>query len=157
MPAQQKLENCDRSCIFLKAAMIFNVPVARYSGLKIPCSQLQRIFPVRNFNRSIIRSLTPQQAAGNALAISDQSKLSLASKVWVPVIPNIGPLQASSILNLDISSSKSAWAICFQGAEGLNLSVDFASGEKNLPDRSSGFIRRYLNSSPRSSISSSSS
>jgi len=25
-------------------------------------------FPVRNFNRSIIRSLTPQQAAGNALA-----------------------------------------------------------------------------------------
>jgi len=27
-------------------------------------------FPVRNFNRSIIRSLTPQQAAGNALAIT---------------------------------------------------------------------------------------
>jgi len=29
-------------------------------------------FPVRNFSRSIIRSLTPQQAAGNALAIAVQ-------------------------------------------------------------------------------------
>ena len=29
-------------------------------------------FPVRNFYRSIIRSLTPQQAAGNALAIAVQ-------------------------------------------------------------------------------------
>jgi hypothetical protein len=39
-------------------------------ALKIPCSKLQGIFPVRNLNRSIIRSLTPQQAAGNALAIA---------------------------------------------------------------------------------------
>jgi len=29
-------------------------------------------FPVRNFNRSIIRSLTPQPAAGNALAVAVQ-------------------------------------------------------------------------------------
>ena len=30
------------------------------------------ITPLRNFSRSIIRSLTPQQAAGNALAIAVQ-------------------------------------------------------------------------------------
>jgi hypothetical protein len=29
-------------------------------------------FPAKNFNRSIIRSLTPQQAAGNALAVAVQ-------------------------------------------------------------------------------------
>ena len=40
--------------------------------LKIPCSLLQGIFPVGNFNRFIIRSRTPQQAAGNALAIAGQ-------------------------------------------------------------------------------------
>jgi hypothetical protein len=34
-------------------------------------------FPVRNFNRSIIRSLTPEQAAGNALAIADQKYFNL--------------------------------------------------------------------------------
>jgi len=55
------------------------------------------IFPVRNFNRSIIRSLTPQQAAGNALAIADQSRLSPTPKVWVPIIPNIGPRCALGI------------------------------------------------------------
>ena len=37
---------------------------------RLPCSKLQGIFPVRNFNRSVIRPLTPQQAAGNALAIA---------------------------------------------------------------------------------------
>jgi hypothetical protein len=36
------------------------------------CSPPLAGFPVRKFNRSIIRSLTPQQAAGNALAIAVQ-------------------------------------------------------------------------------------
>ena len=44
--------------------------------LKIPLQQAAvpplAGFPVRNFNRSIIRLLTPQQAAGNALAIAVQ-------------------------------------------------------------------------------------
>ncbi len=37
-------------------------------------------FPVRKFNRSVIRSLTPQQAAGNALAIAVQKKAFKASQ-----------------------------------------------------------------------------
>ena len=44
--------------------------------LKVPLQQAAvpplAGFPLRNFNRSIIRSLTPQQAAGNALAIAVQ-------------------------------------------------------------------------------------
>ena len=47
-------------------------------GLKITLQQAAvpplAGFSVRNFNRSIIRSLTPQQAAGIALAIADQEK-----------------------------------------------------------------------------------
>ena len=56
--------------ISLLGAMAFS------TKLKIPCSTLQGVFPVRNFDRSIIRSLIPQQAAGNALAIAVQSIIS---------------------------------------------------------------------------------
>jgi hypothetical protein len=35
-------------------------------------------FPVRNFNRSMIRSLTPQLIAGLALAIADQTDESVS-------------------------------------------------------------------------------
>jgi transcriptional regulator of aromatic amino acid metabolism len=51
---------------------IFPIRRASNTNLRLPCSKLQRTFPVRNFNRSIIRSQTPQQAAGNALAIAVQ-------------------------------------------------------------------------------------
>jgi hypothetical protein len=53
--------------------------------LKIPCSKLQGIFPVRNFNRSIIRSLTPQQAAGNALAIAGHGAVQLKNSL-IPLL-----------------------------------------------------------------------
>jgi hypothetical protein len=49
MFAQQKLENCDRSCIFLKAAMIFNMPVARYLRLKITLQQAAGNLPRKEF------------------------------------------------------------------------------------------------------------
>jgi len=47
-------------------------------------------FTVGNFNRSIIRSLTPQQAAGNALAIAGQTVLA--------EIKLFGPFKSSFIL-----------------------------------------------------------
>jgi hypothetical protein len=40
----------------------------------IPCSKLQGIFTERNSIYFLIRSLTPQQAAGNALAAAVQVK-----------------------------------------------------------------------------------
>jgi electron transfer flavoprotein alpha/beta subunit len=61
--------------------------------LKIPCGKLQGIFPVRNFNRSIIRSLTPQQAAGNALAIAVHIMLNIV--VCVKAVPD--PQEACNI------------------------------------------------------------
>jgi len=79
---------------------------------RLPCSKLQRIFPVRNFDRSIIRSLTPQKAAGNALAIAGQSKLSPTPKVRVPIIPNIGPLCTLGVDNPHIGFQKKTCSPC---------------------------------------------
>ena len=52
--------------------------------LKIPCSKLQRTIPVRNFNRSIIRALTPQLTPANALAIAGQ-----IAELPIPILRNI--------------------------------------------------------------------
>jgi hypothetical protein len=51
------------------SAQIKTLPSRR---LKITLSRPLAGFPVRNFNRSIICSQTPQQAAGNALTIAVQ-------------------------------------------------------------------------------------
>jgi hypothetical protein len=40
--------------------------------LKIPCNKLQVIFDRKECSPFMIRSLTPQQAAGNALAFAVQ-------------------------------------------------------------------------------------
>jgi hypothetical protein len=48
--------------------------------LKIPCSKLQGIFDRKEVCHFWIRSLTPQQATGNALAFAVQKELKKTGK-----------------------------------------------------------------------------
>jgi hypothetical protein len=49
-----------------------NHPGEFSEGLKIPCNKLQGIFNRKECGLFMIRSLTPPQAAGNALAFAVQ-------------------------------------------------------------------------------------
>jgi hypothetical protein len=66
-------------------------------GLKITLQQAAvpplAGFPIRNFNQSIIRSLTPQQAVDHALAIAGQ-----AESVEIKICQNKNVLLLANIL-----------------------------------------------------------
>jgi hypothetical protein len=59
------------------ARLMRHVPVVAptvWNGMEDPCSKLQGSSTVRNAVFIMIRSLTPPQAAGNALAFAVQKK-----------------------------------------------------------------------------------
>jgi len=58
------------ACYFRRNLYFNLTKILKISELKITLQQAAGNLPRKEFNQSIIRSLTPQQAAGNALAIA---------------------------------------------------------------------------------------
>jgi hypothetical protein len=64
--------------VFLNPAVF----VSRPAGIEAPCSKPQGIFDPQGCNIYSNRSLTPQQAAGNALAPGFKKTLEISALLW---------------------------------------------------------------------------